>query len=139
MRILELLSAGAVVLTVTAAAYAGPPGSATMPAGPRSPGQWNGRWLPPRWGALGPPGAWGFVPGAGVPTYWVWAPGTAVFDYPFADWRGPTGGWGNPLAAKLETPTISGRGRRGSRHSFSLVCFLCFHRGSACHRWAGTT
>jgi hypothetical protein len=23
-------------------------------------------------------------------------PGSAVFDYPFADWRGPTGGWGNP-------------------------------------------
>ena len=34
--------------------------------------------------------------GPPVPTYWVWVPGSAVFDYPFADWRGPTGGWGNP-------------------------------------------
>jgi len=38
---------------------------------------------------------WGYY-GAPVPTYWVWVPGSAVFDYPFADWRGPTGGWGNP-------------------------------------------
>jgi len=28
-----------------------------------------------------------------VPTWRLWAPGSAVFDYPFADWRGPTGGW----------------------------------------------
>jgi hypothetical protein len=34
--------------------------------------------------------------GPSVPTYWVFVPGSAVFDYPFADWRGPTGGWGNP-------------------------------------------
>src|SRR5437763_10454875 len=40
-------------------------------------------------------GPWGFY-GGSVPTYWVWVPGSAVFDYPFADWRGPTGGWGNP-------------------------------------------
>jgi hypothetical protein len=119
MRILGLVLAGAVALTVTAAAQAGPRGSATMRAGPgpapgivqiwdgnhpswrQGPGpglsgQWNGRWLPPRWRAVGPPVTWGLVPGAGVPTYWVWAPGTAFFDYPFADWRGPTGGWGNP-------------------------------------------
>ena len=39
----------------------------------------------------------GGVPiGPGVPTYWVYVPGSAVFDYPFSDWRGPTGGWGNP-------------------------------------------
>jgi hypothetical protein len=44
--------------------------------------QWNGKW--------GPYG------GPGVPTYWVYVPGSAVFDYPFPDWRGPTGGWGNP-------------------------------------------
>jgi hypothetical protein len=54
------------------------------------PRQWNGQWGPNRyyggWGPYGP----------GVPTYWVYVPGSAVFDYPFADWRGPTGGWGNP-------------------------------------------
>jgi hypothetical protein len=32
----------------------------------------------------------------GVPTYWIWVPGSAVFDYPFVDRRGPTGGRGNP-------------------------------------------
>jgi hypothetical protein len=31
-----------------------------------------------------------------IPTYWVWGPSGGAFDYPFADWRGPTGGWGNP-------------------------------------------
>ena len=41
-------------------------------------------------------GGWGFYGGPSVPTYWVFVPGSAVFDYPFADWRGPTGGWGNP-------------------------------------------
>ena len=41
-------------------------------------------------------GGRGFYGGPSVPTYWVWVPGSAVFDYPFADWRGPTGGWGNP-------------------------------------------
>jgi len=38
----------------------------------------------------------GPYPGPGVPTYWVWGPSGGAFDYPFADWRGPTGGWGNP-------------------------------------------
>jgi len=32
----------------------------------------------------------------GVPNYYVWVPGSAIFDDPFPDWRGPTGGWGNP-------------------------------------------
>ena len=32
----------------------------------------------------------------GVPNYYIWVPGSAVFDDPFPDWRGPTGGWGNP-------------------------------------------
>jgi hypothetical protein len=32
----------------------------------------------------------------GIPTYWVWGPSGGAFDYAFADWRGPTGGWGNP-------------------------------------------
>lgn len=59
-------------------------------------GQWKGGWCPPHWGATGPHGAWGPYPGPGVPTYWVWGPSGGAFDYPFADWRGPTGGWGNP-------------------------------------------
>ena len=33
---------------------------------------------------------------AGDLTYWVWGPSGGAFDYPFSDWRGPTGGWGNP-------------------------------------------
>jgi len=32
----------------------------------------------------------------GVPNYYIWVPGSAIFDDPFPDWRGPTGGWGNP-------------------------------------------
>jgi hypothetical protein len=47
-------------------------------------------------GPNAPPGGWGLYPGPGVPTYWVWGPSGGTFDYPFADWRGPTGGWGNP-------------------------------------------
>ena len=58
--------------------------------------QWNGGGVAPRWGPNGRPFGWGPSPWQGVPTYWVWVPGSAVFDYPFADWRGPTGGWGNP-------------------------------------------
>jgi hypothetical protein len=50
----------------------------------------------PHWGPNGRPFGWGRYAWQGVPTYWVWVPGSAVFDYPFADWRGPTGGWGNP-------------------------------------------
>jgi hypothetical protein len=59
-------------------------------------GQWNGRPARPPWGPNGSPWFWGFPPGPGVPTYWVWGPSGGAFDYPFADWRGPTGGWGNP-------------------------------------------
>jgi hypothetical protein len=55
--------------------------------------QWNGG---PHWRPTGRPFGWGPYAWQGVPTYWVWVPGSAVFDYPFADWRGPTGGWGNP-------------------------------------------
>jgi|307.fasta_scaffold61568_2 hypothetical protein len=48
-------------------------------------------WQPyPLYGGRGPYAAWG------APAYWVWVPGSAVFDYPFADWREPIGGWGNP-------------------------------------------
>jgi hypothetical protein len=123
MRVLGLGLAGALALTVAAAAQAPPLGSHMRPpgAGPASgvvqvwdgdrrgwhralngrsggwyqvPGlslQWNGGWVPGRRGPNGP-GGWG----PGVPTYWVWGPSGGAFDYPFADWRGPTGGWGNP-------------------------------------------
>ena len=57
--------------------------------------QWNGGPGAAHWGQHRPYGPPGFY-GSPVPTYWVWVPGSAVFDYPFADWRGPTGGWGNP-------------------------------------------
>ena len=60
------------------------------------PRQWNGQWGPPHCGPNRFYGAWGPYGGPGVPTYWVYVPGSAVFDYPFSDWRGPTGGWGNP-------------------------------------------
>ena len=43
-----------------------------------------------------PPSGWACCPAPGVATYWVWGPSGGAFDYPFADWRGPTGGWGNP-------------------------------------------
>jgi hypothetical protein len=58
--------------------------------------QWNGGWVPQHWEPNGPLGGRGLYPGPGVPTYWVWGPSGGAFDYPFADWRGPTGGWGNP-------------------------------------------
>jgi len=51
---------------------------------------WNGQWVSPHWGPNR------YYGGPGVPTYWVYVPGSAVFDYPFPDWRGPMGGWGNP-------------------------------------------
>src|ERR1700731_805924 len=60
------------------------------------PRQWNGRPVPPHWGTNGIPGGWGPYPWPGGPTYWVWGPSGGAFDYPFADWRAPSGGWGNP-------------------------------------------
>src|SRR5205823_8573942 len=58
--------------------------------------QSNGRAGPQHWGPNGVPRGWGPYPGPGIPTYWVWGPSGGAFDYPFADWRGPTGGGGNP-------------------------------------------
>ena len=125
MHVLGLAVAGALALTVAAAAQAAPLGSHMRPLGvgpapgivqiwdgnrpgwhPAPPNggsdgwhrvtgrsrQWNGGWVPRPWGPSGPPGGWS----PGVPTYWVWGPSGGAFDYPFADWRGPTGGWGNP-------------------------------------------
>jgi hypothetical protein len=76
----------------------GPGGHSAAIGGQRTAGhlrQWNGTWVRPHWR---PNWNGGWVPnaGPGVPTYWVWGPSGGAFDYPFADWRGPTGGWGNP-------------------------------------------
>jgi hypothetical protein len=58
--------------------------------------QWHQGWVSwHRW-PNGPPSGWPCCPGPGVPTYWLWGPSGGAFDYPFSDWRGPTGGWGNP-------------------------------------------
>ena len=126
MRVLGLALAGVLALSAQAAAQTAPPGSkigpaanpmpvAQLPAG-NGPGrppaandwgraghrvsdqsrQWNGAPVPPHWGPNGRPGGWGPFLGPGVPTYWVWGPSGGAFDYPFSDWRGPTGGWGNP-------------------------------------------
>jgi hypothetical protein len=70
-------------------------GSGTVGAHPTV-RQWNGGWVQPHWGPNGHPLGWGPNGWPGVPTYWVWGPSGGAFDYPFADWRGPTGGWGNP-------------------------------------------
>ncbi len=58
--------------------------------------QWNGGGGPPHWGPSRYYGGWVPYVGPGVPTYWVWGPSGGAFDYPFADWRGPTDGWGSP-------------------------------------------
>jgi hypothetical protein len=123
MRVLELALAGIVLATATnIAAHAGGPGSNVRPAaepasnlmlvwdrggsGGRSGAissptagharHWNGQGLMPHWGPNRYYEGRGPYPGPGVPTYWVWGPSGGAFDYPFADWRGPTGGWGNP-------------------------------------------
>jgi hypothetical protein len=105
MRVLGLVLAGALALTAPIGVQAGSlgPGYHPMPNG------WNGDWRrvsdhsrqsmgsgPRHWAPNGPPGGWVPYAGPGVPTYWVWGPSGGAFDYPFADWRGPTGGWGNP-------------------------------------------
>jgi hypothetical protein len=123
MRVAGLVLAGIIAIIAPIAAHANGPGSSIGPAkaGP-PPGivlawdgggsggrsgpigghattgharQWNGGPGDAHRGQDRQYGAWGFY-GGPAPTYWVWVPGSAVFDYPFADWRGPTGGWGNP-------------------------------------------
>ena len=105
MRVLGLALSGVLALSAQTAAHADPPGpsvargnassSGWHPA-PREAGQWRQARVSPHWGPNGRPGGWGPYPWPGVPTYWVWGPSGGAFDYPFADWRGPTGGWGNP-------------------------------------------
>ena len=111
MRVLEVALAGVLALSVPVAGHADPVGSPIRPraAGPapngwngdwrRVPGisrQWNGGSVLQRWWPNGPPGWWACCLGPSVPTYWVWGPSGGAFDYPVSDWRGPTGGWGNP-------------------------------------------
>ena len=57
---------------------------------------WNGGPVSPRGCPNCPTSGWGPYLGSGFPAYWVWGPSGGAFDYPFVDWRGPTGGWGNP-------------------------------------------
>ena len=102
MRVLGLALAGALALTASTAVQARSlgPGYYPMPNGwngdwrraPGPSGQSNGAPVSRHWVPNGPSDAGGCCP----PTYWVWGPSGGAFDYPFADWRGPTGGWGNP-------------------------------------------
>ena len=106
MRILGLVLSGVLALNATIGVQAGSlgPGSYSMPNGwngdwRRAPGpsrQWNGGPFSRRWWPNGPLGGRACCPAPGVPSYWVWGPSGGAFDYPFSDWRGPTGGWGNP-------------------------------------------
>ena len=106
MRVLGLVLAGALVLTAPLGLQAGSlgPGYHPMPNGwdgdwrrvPSPSPQWNGGSVSRRWWPNGPPGWWACCLGPSVPTYWVWGPSGGAFDYPVSDWRGPTGGWGNP-------------------------------------------
>ncbi len=124
MRVLRLVLAGVLAVALPIAANADQPTANIGPANARpAPGivmtadggvsggrsgaiggrptaghvrQWNGgRALPHRGPGYYSQG-WGPYGRQGVPTYWVWGPSGGAFDYPFADWRGPTGGWGNP-------------------------------------------
>jgi len=113
MRVLGMALAGVLALIAPIAAHSAPPGSntgqTTTTTGP-PPGiaqvgdghksDWHpapdGGRHPPHWGPGRFNGGWGPYGGPGVPTYWVWGPSGGAFDYPFSDWRGPSGGWGNP-------------------------------------------
>jgi hypothetical protein len=113
MCVRELALAGAFALSAAIPVHADPPGSKMRTSGPVSgitqgssgsnwhpgPGQmsqWSRGWVRPHWEPNRHYGGWGPYGGPGVPTYWVWGPSGGAFDYPFSDWRGPTGGWGNP-------------------------------------------
>jgi len=57
---------------------------------------WTGAWVPPHWGTNPHYGVWAPYGGPAVPAYWDSGPSGGAFDYTFSDWRGPSGGWGNP-------------------------------------------
>jgi hypothetical protein len=112
LRTLGLALAGALALTAPVVAHSASLGSnmeramtgpvpAVMQVGDGhgsnwhpAPGAGGGGWNAPHSG----PSRFNSGPywGPGVPNYYVWVPGSAIFDDPFPDWRGPTGGWGNP-------------------------------------------
>ena len=112
LRTLGLALAGALALMAPVAAHSASLGSnmeramtgpvlAVMQVGDGhgsnwhpAPGAGSGGWNAPHSG----PSRFNSGPywGPGVPNYYVWVPGSAIFDDPFPDWRGPTGGWGNP-------------------------------------------
>jgi hypothetical protein len=114
MRPLGLALAGALALAAPIAAHSGSLGSnIAQPQrgqtpdvvqvgdghGPNwhpAPGGGGPRQRPVHWGRSRFKGGWGPSGGPGAPTYWIWGPSGGAFDYPFADWRGPAGGWGNP-------------------------------------------
>jgi hypothetical protein len=119
MRILILTLAGMLALSTPIVAYAHRPGSehnaanttpithqggssssVSQPApgvgGWRAAGDRGREWCPPQWRPNHIYGGWGRYGGRAVPTYWVWVPGSAHFDYPFEDPREPFAGWGDP-------------------------------------------
>ena len=114
MRVLGVALAGMLTLSATVTAHSASLGSNLGQAmtGPTAgaiqvgngngsnwhpaPGVGGGSWHPAHSGPSLPNRGWGPYVGPGVPTYWVWGPSGGAFDYPFLDWRGPTGGWGNP-------------------------------------------
>jgi hypothetical protein len=114
MRFLELALAGVLALAAPMATHAAPlglnigaagrgPAPGVMQAGDAHGANWlpaprggGGGWHPPHWGPNRLNGGWGPYGGTGVPNYYIWVPGSAIFDDPFPDWRGPDGGWGNP-------------------------------------------
>jgi len=119
LRVLGLALAGVLAITASIAAHAnepgsnmrvssivlawdgGDPGGHSGAVGTHPPAgqvrQWNRGSLQPHWRPDGHSFGWGSPGWQGGPTYWVWGTGGGAFDYPFAaDWRDPTGGWGNP-------------------------------------------
>jgi len=111
MRILELSLAGVLALTAPIAAHSAPlglnlgqamlgPVPGVIQAGDGRGSNWHpapgGGWQAPFSGQRRFNGGQGPYGGLGVPNYYIWVPGSAIFDDPFPDWRGPTGGWGNP-------------------------------------------
>jgi hypothetical protein len=114
MRVLGLALAGVLALAAPMAAHAGPlgwdmgaartgPAPGVVQVGDGHGSNWRpahggggGGWHPPHWGPSRFNGGWVPYGGWGGPPYWVWGSRGGAWDYPFADWRGPDGGWGNP-------------------------------------------